>query len=248
MYWWLRKMRRLWLKFGWIVIIACFAVIVSSFVLVMNGNPIKEKEIGKRLEVDLEREYKTKFDLEYTRYDATRSEYGSIFHTDEPDKKDNVSFYATYHNDNELYDTYREEIWSRDIRKALSNEAKEVFGNNFIRVEVNSPPELSLDDVKLNNLMRYTELSEASMQHVEIMVNVHKEARHTVEKDLAKLVTKMKDGSMKAGKVIVMGADDEKATAFRSWVWIDVTNLPKDFKMSEFNKLLEWDKTFTAIK
>ncbi|KTR58956.1 hypothetical protein RSA42_13150 [Exiguobacterium indicum] len=75
MYWWLRKMRRLWLKFGWIVIIACFAVIVGSFVLIMNGNPIKEKEIGKRLEVDLEREYKTKFDLEYTRYDATRGQF-----------------------------------------------------------------------------------------------------------------------------------------------------------------------------
>jgi len=247
MYWWLRRMRRLWLKFGWIVIIACFAVIVSSFVLIMNGNPIKEKEIGKRLEVDLEREYKTKFDLEYTRYDATRSEYGAIFHTDEPDKKDNVSFYATYHND-ELYDTYREEIWSRDIRKALTNEAKEVYGNNFIRIEVNSPPELSLDDVKLNNVMRYTELSEESMQHVEIMVNVHKKAQHTVKEDLIKLVTKMKDGSMKAGKVIVMGADDEKASAFRSWVWIDLTSLPKDFKTSEFDKLLEWDKTFATIK
>ncbi|KTR58957.1 hypothetical protein RSA42_13155 [Exiguobacterium indicum] len=69
-----------------------------------------------------------------------------------------------------------------------------------------------------------------------------------MKKELAKLVTKMKDGSMKAGKVIVMGADDEKATAFRSWVWIDVTNLPKDFKMSEFNELLEWDQTFTSIK
>lgn len=88
---------------------------------------IKEKEFGKRLEVDLEREYKTKFDLEYTRYDATRSEYGAIFHTNEPDKKDDVSFYATYHNDYELYDTYREEIWSRDIRKAVTNEAKEVY-------------------------------------------------------------------------------------------------------------------------
>ncbi|KNH34142.1 hypothetical protein [Exiguobacterium acetylicum] len=248
MYSWSRKVRRMWLKFGWIVIIACFVVIVGSFVLIMNGNPIKEKEIGKRLEVDLEREYKTKFDLEYTRYDATRSEYGAIFHTNEPDKKDDVSFYATYHNDYELYDTYREEIWSRDIRKAVSKEAKEVYGNNFIRIAVNSPPELFIDDVKLNNVLQYTELSEESMRCVQIMVNVHKEARHTVKKDLAKLVTKMKDGSMKAGKVIVMGADDEKATAFRSWVWIDVTNLPKDFKMSEFNKLLEWDQTFTSIK
>jgi len=245
---WSGKMNRIWLKFWWIAIVACLIFGVCSFVLVMNGNPIKEKEVGKSLEVDLEQEYIKEFDLEHTRYDASRSEYGAIFHTNEPNKKDNVSFYATYHNDDELYDTYREEIWSRDIRKALTKEAKDVYGDNFFSVEVSSAPELFIGDIDRKNVPRYTELSEKSMKNVEIMLYVRKGAKQTVRKDLAELAMKMKNGSMKNGEVIVMGSDDEKATAFGSWVWLNLTKLHKDFTMSEFNKSLEWDETFTDAK
>lgn len=241
---WSGKMNRIWLKFWWIAIVTCLIFGVCSFVLVINGNPIKEKEVGKSLEVDLEQEYMKEFDLEHTRYDASRSEYGAIFHTNEPNKKDNISFYATYHNDDELYDTYREEIWSRDIRKALTKEAKDVYGDNFFSVEVSSPPELFIDDVDRKKLQRYEDLSMKSMKNVEIMLNVRKDAKKTVSKDLAKLAVKMKNGSMKAGQVVVMGAEDEKATGFGSWVWLNVTKLQKGFTMSEFNQLLEWDETF----
>ncbi len=242
---WLSKMYRIWLKFWWIAIVSCLVFGAYSFVLIMNGNPIKEKEVGKSLEVDLEQEYMKEFDLEHTRYDASRSEYGAIFHTNESNKKDNVSFYATYHNDDELYDTYREEIWSRDIRKTLTKEAKDVYGDNFFNVEVSSAPELSIDDVDRKNVPRYTELSEESMKNVEIMLYVREGAKQTVRKDLAELAMKMKNGSMKNGQVIVMGSDDEKTTGFGSWVWLNLAKLHKDFTMSEFNKSLEWDETFT---
>lgn len=241
----LGEMYRIWLKFWWISIVSCLVFGAYSFVLIMNGNPIKEKEVGKSLEVDLEQEYMKEFDLEHTRYDASRSEYGAIFHTNEPNKKDNVSFYATYHNDDELYDTYREEIWSRDIRKTLTKEAKDVYGDNFFSVEVSSAPKLFIDDIDRKNVPRYTELSEKSMKNVEIMLYVRKGAKQTVKEDLAELAMKMKNGSMKNGQVIVMGSDDEKATGFGSWVLLNLTKLHKDFTMSEFNKSLEWDATFT---
>lgn len=244
----LGKMYRIWLKFWWIAIVACLIFSVYSFALVLNGNPIKEKEVGKSLEVDLEQEYMKEFELEHTRYDASRSEYGAIFHTNEPNKKDNVSFYATYHNDDELYDTYREEIWSRDIRKALTKEANDVYGDNFFSVEVSSAPELFIDDIDRKNVPRYTELSEKSMKNVEIMLYVRAGAKQTVRKDLAELAMKMKKGSMKNGQVIVMGSDDEKDTGFGSWAWLNLTNLHKDFTMSEFDKSLEWDETFTDAK
>lgn len=245
---WLSKMYRIWLKFWWVAVVIFLIILVGLFILVMNGNPIKEKEIGKRLENDLEREYAENFDLEYTRYDANRAEYGAIFHSNEPNKKDNVSFYATYHIDNELYDTYWEEIWSRDIRQALTKEAKDVYEDNFFSIEVSSTPELLIDDLDRKNFPPYTELSEKSMENVEIMLNVRKNAKKTVLKDLVELATKMKNGSMKAGSVIVMGASDEKATGFSSWVSLDVTKLDKDFTMSDFNKALEWDETFTKVK
>ena len=244
----LKKVNHVWSKIWWIAVILFLIIVIGLFVLAMNGNPIKEKEIGKRLEIDLERIYLKDFDLEYTRYDATRSEYGAIFRTNESIKKDNVSFYATYHNEIELYDTYLEEIFSRDIRKALTKEAKEVYGDNFHSIEVSSPPELFIDDEDRKNVQRYEDLSTRSMKNVEIMVNVRKDAKKTVRKDLAKLAVKMKNGSMKAGQVIVMGAEDEKVTGFGSWVWLNVTKLKKDFTMSEFNQLLEWDETFKTTE
>lgn len=45
-----------------------------------------------------------------------------------------------------------------------------------------------------------------------------------------------------------MGAEDEKATGFGSWVWLNVTKLQKGFTMSEFNQLLEWDETFKTTE
>lgn len=225
----LKKVSTVWSKLWWIAVILCLIIVVGLFVLAMNGNPIKEKEIGKRLEVDLERMYLKEFELEYTRYDVTRSEYGAIFRTNESIKKDNVSFYATYHNETELYDTYLEEIFSRDILKALTKEAKEVYGENFHSIEVSSPPELFIDDVDRKIVKRYEDLSTKSMKNLEIMLNVRKDAKKTVSKDLAKLAVKMKNGSMKAGQVVVMGAEDKKAAGFGSWVWLNVTKLKKDF-------------------
>lgn len=195
----LKKVSTVWAQIWWIAVVLCLAIIVGLFVLVMNGNPIKEKEMGKRLEIDLERMYLKEFDLEYTRYDANRSEYGAIFRTTEPIKEDNVSFYATYHNETELYDTYLEEILSRDIRRALTIKDKEVYGDNFLSIEVSSPPELFIDDVNRKNVQRYEDLSTKSMKNVEIMLNARKDAKKTAIKDLAKLVLKMKNGSMKAG-------------------------------------------------
>jgi len=195
----LKKVSTVWAQIWWIAVVLCLPIIVGLFVLVMNGNPIKEKEMGKRLEIDLERMYLKEFDLEYTRYDANRSEYGAIFRTTEPIKEDNFSFYATYHNETELYDTYLEEILSRDIRRALTIKDKEVYGDNFLSIEVSSPPELFIDDVNRKNVQRYEDLSTKSMKNVEIMLNARKDAKKTAIKDLAKLVLKMKNGSMKAG-------------------------------------------------
>lgn len=245
---WLSKVKSICLKFWWIAVIIFLIFLIGLFVLIMNGNPIKEKEIGKRLENDLEQKYVKNFDLEYTRYDASRGEYGAIFHTNESNKNDNVSFYATYHIDNELYDTYWEEVWSRDIRKALTKEAEDVYGGNFFSIEVSSTPELLIDQLDRKNVPRYTELSQKSMENVEVMLTLRKNAKKTVRKDLEKLATKMKNGSMKAGSVIVMGADDKKATGFSSWVSLDLTNLDKHFTMSDFNRSLDWDETFINVE
>lgn len=239
----------MWLKFWWVLIVIWAVFVAGGLVLFLNGNPVKEKEIGKRLEADLEKQYVKEFKLEYTRYDETRGEYGAIFNTKEADPKDNVSFYATYHMDNELYDTYREEIWTRDIKKALMKEGKEVYGKDMFEVEVTSAPELLGRDLDRNNIPRYTELSKKSMENVDVMLKVLNGAKSTVRADLAKMATRMKDGALPYGRVIVMGAEeDEDPSGFGSWVSLDVTNLDKDFTVSEFDKLLEWDETFTGVK
>lgn len=245
----LTGLKKLWLKFWWVLIVIWAFVVAGLFMFTMFGNPVKEKEVGKRLEADLEKQYVKEFELEYTRYDANRGEYGAIFHTKEKDPKDNVSFYAAYQFNDELYDTYREEIWTRDIKKAVTKEAKEIYGNNLFEIEVTSAPELLGRDLDRNNIPRYTELSEKSLKNVEIMVNVLSGAKDSVRGDLVKLATRLKDGVLPYGRVIVMLADEEKnPSGFGSGVSLNLTKLSKDFTMDEFDQLLEWDEAFTGSR